>query len=214
MFYSNQFLIKNDCFGWVRWLKPHCKGRFQRSEVWLQILHVSVCLTKTQCSWLTTGVIKIISYVVSQQHKCVYMHMFHSSLQEKYRFSQVTGRESQNTRQVFNAALAKTQPQPPKREGPWPRESAHRRFSCSICCMELDLCRTCGAGGAVGRCHVVVLFTWSTQKIRPWLSIRASQSKEQEGTKRGKEEELGQRGGSLSSAQVFSLTHTHTVICG
>lgn len=36
------------------------------------------------------------------------------------------------------------------------------RFSCSICCMELDLWRVCGAGGAVGRCHVVVLFTWST----------------------------------------------------
>ncbi len=39
---------------------------------------------------------------------------------------------------------------------------ADLRFSCSICCMELDLWRVCGAGGAVGRCHVVVLLTWST----------------------------------------------------
>lgn len=36
------------------------------------------------------------------------------------------------------------------------------RFSCSICWMELDLWRVCGAGGAVGRCQVVVLLTWST----------------------------------------------------
>lgn len=41
--------------------------------------------------------------------------------------------------------------------------------------------------------------------------MRASQSKEQEGTKTG-EEELGQEGGSLSSAQVFSPSHT--IICG
>lgn len=31
----------------------------------------------------------------------------------------------------------------------------------------------------MGRCHVVVLFTWSTKKILPWLSIRASQSETQ-----------------------------------
>lgn len=53
---------------------------------------------------------------------------------------------------------------------------AHLRLSCSICWMELDRVRPCGAGGPVGRCHVVVLFTWSTKKILPWLSIRASQS--------------------------------------
>lgn len=42
------------------------------------------------------------------------------------------------------------------------RGNPYRRFSCSICCMEFDLWRIWGAGGAVGRCHVVVLFTWST----------------------------------------------------
>lgn len=56
---------------------------------------------------------------------------------------------------------------------------AHLRLSCSICCMELERVRPCGAGGPVGRCHVVVLFTWSTKKILPWLSIRASQSEKQ-----------------------------------
>lgn len=33
------------------------------------------------------------------------------------------------------------------------------RLSCSICWMELERVRPCGAGGPVGRCHVVVLFT-------------------------------------------------------
>lgn len=54
--------------------------------------------------------------------------------------------------------------------------TANLRLSCSICWMELERVRPCGAGGPVGRCHVVVLFTWSTKKILPWLSIRASQS--------------------------------------
>lgn len=53
---------------------------------------------------------------------------------------------------------------------------ANLRLSCSICWMELERVRPCGAGGPVGRCHVVVLLTWSTKKILPWLSIRASQS--------------------------------------
>lgn len=42
--------------------------------------------------------------------------------------------------------------------GFWSRIT-HRRFSCSICWTEPDLCIPSGVAAAVGRCHVVVRLT-------------------------------------------------------